>query len=102
MVILDKMPDRSSPAFLGEPLEPACSPCTKFKLPVPAAKQLRGSAGASLAVPAQVSDVAVTNSGKELRVTFGDRRVAHFYSMWLRDNDQSVESRDPGNGQRLF
>jgi gamma-butyrobetaine hydroxylase len=48
----------------------------------------------------QVADIEA--AGRIVRLGFSDGKQARFHAIWLRDNAQDAETRDPGNGQRLI
>ena len=49
-----------------------------------------------------LSRVDVLEGGAGIRAVWEDGSEARFHAIWLRDNAQDAETRDPGNGQRLI
>ncbi|MDG2341171.1 MAG: gamma-butyrobetaine hydroxylase-like domain-containing protein, partial [Paracoccaceae bacterium] len=46
--------------------------------------------------------LTITDNGNILEVGLSDGKIHRFHAIWLRDNSQSAETRDPNNGQRLI
>ena len=49
-----------------------------------------------------LSRVDVLEGGTGVRAVWEDGSEARFHAIWLRDNAQDAQTRDPGNGQRLI
>ena len=49
-----------------------------------------------------VTGVEIREQGRVLAVNSGDRQLARFHAIWLRDNALDSETRDPSNGQRYI
>lgn len=53
-------------------------------------------------VESRVAAATLEEDGRILSVSFGSGQMRRFHAIWLRDNAQDPETRDPGNGQRLI